>query len=300
MIVDVSIIIVNYNTGRLLLNCIRSIKEKTHGLSYEIVVVDNASSDRSGELAHSANHDVTVVNCAENLGYGRGNNRGMEEATGKYLFLLNPDTILLNNAVKIMFDYMEIPENRRIAVCGAALYNEKHAPAVSFGKFPSLCSMIWYSLPVPLKCRGNAGLVIHDAAKPFIIDYVTGADFFVRRNVLERTGCFDDNYFTYYEESDLSKRISGLGYQSVIVPSAAIMHLEGKSFKNSRKRKNLMYESSLYYLHKFHRKSPLFKVYCLVNEVKYKIYRLVSPAADFSLWTQMISASKKYRIKNNA
>lgn len=294
---DVSIIIVNYNTGKLLHDCIQSVKEKTDGLSYEVIVVDNASADDSIETVQSSHPDVKVVPCGENKGFGRGNNRGMQESTGKYYFLLNPDTLLMNNAIKIMFDFMERTENRNIAVCGGALYNARKEPAVSFGRFPTLCSMIFYSMPLSALFRGNEGLVLSAKRRPFPVDYVTGADFFIRQEVLELAGRFDEHYFAYYEESDLTKRISNLGYQSVIVPSANIMHLEGISFKNAVKRKKLKYESSLYYLSKFNKNDVLFKLYCLIHELKYNLYKILSPAVNTSLWNEMISISKQYRTK---
>ena len=294
---DVSIIIVNYNTRDLLLDCIQSVKEKTTGLSCEVIIVDNASSDGSVENVKRRHPDVKILGCNENSGFGKGNNLGMQMAVGKYYLLLNPDTLLMNNAIKIMFDFMERTENRNIAVCGAAIYNARQKPALSFGRFPTLCSMIFYSLPLSALFRGNEGLVLNTTGKPFPVDYVTGADFFIRREVLEKAGFFDEKYFAYYEESDLTKRIANQGYRSVIVPAANIMHLEGKSFKNPLKREQLMYASSLYYLSKFQKNGMLFKLYCLLNQAKYSLYKFLYPEVNASRWNEMISISKLYRTK---
>ncbi|HEX8932588.1 MAG TPA: glycosyltransferase family 2 protein [Patescibacteria group bacterium] len=295
---DVSIIIVNYNTGQLLQNCIQSIHDKTAGLFYEVIVVDNASDDGSVEMTKNHHPDVKILECRENLGFGRGNNLAMRKAAGKYFFLLNPDTLLLNNAIKIMFDFMEKADNRNIAVCGASLYGATQKPAVSFGKFPTLGSMILYSIPLSILFRGNDGLVLSEQRDPFAVDFVTGADFFVRQESINSAGDFDEKYFAYYEESDLTKRLAKLGYHSVIVPDAKIIHLEGKSFKGTMNRKKIMFESSLYYLHKFYPNSMLFKIYCRMNETKFKIYKILSPAANSSHWSEMISASKYYRANS--
>lgn len=294
---DVSIIIVNFNTRDLLHDCIQTIHDMTVGLTYEVIVVDNASDDGSLEMINNRHPDVKILGSRENLGFGRGNNWGMREAAGKYFLLLNPDTLLVNNAVKIMFDFMENAKNSEVAVCGARLYDATRKPAVSFGRFPTLSTMILYSLPLSLRFRKKEGLIMDEGREPFAVDFVTGADFFIRREVIDSTGGFDEKYFAYYEETDLAYRLSQQGYQSAIVPSARIIHLEGKSFNNALKRKKLMYESSLYYLDKFSERNLLFKLYCLVNEVKYRLYRFLSHAESASLWSEMVSASKQYRTK---
>ena len=295
---DITVISVNYKTKKLLKHCIESIKEQTSGVNYEVLVVDNASNDGSVEMVQTNYPDVKVLDCKENIGYGRGNNAGMKLATSSYYFFLNPDTVLMNNALKILFDFMERAENRSIAVCGAALFDGTHEPAVSFGKFPTVCSMIFYSLPFSALLRSKKeGIVPSPQTAPFTVDFISGADLFVRREVLERIGGFDEKYFAYYEEVDLAHRIAQLGYLSVIVPSAGIMHLEGRSFKHASRRKKLMYESSLHYLSKYKKKNSLFKLYCLVNEFKYRIYRLLLPASSSSFWSEMISTTKYYRTK---
>ena len=294
---DVSIIIVNYNTRDLLHDCIQSIHDVTAEISYEVIVVDNASDDGSLEMVKNRHPDVKVLESRKNLGFGRGNNWGMRQATGKYCLLLNPDSRLVNNAVKIMFDFMENAENCEIGVCGANLCDVSLKPAVSFGRFPTLGSMILYSLPLSQRFRNDEGLVMDEGREPFAVDFVTGADFFVRRELIDSTGGFDEKYFAYYEETDLAYRLSQEGHQSVIVPSARIIHLEGKSFNNALKRKKIMYESSLYYLSKYDECKLLFKLYCLINEAKFSIYRFLSQAESASLWSEMVSTSRRYRTK---
>ncbi len=295
---DISIIIVNHNAGKLLQDCVDSVKQRTLGVSFEIIIVDNASTDGSCEFLNSEYADVKVVRSVTNVGFGRGNNLGMQKATGKYIFLLNPDTALLNNAVKIMFDFMEHPENLSIAVCGSSLYDSSKKPAISFGRFPTPCSLIFYSIPLSAIIHRNDGLVLKAKKEFLFVDYVSGADYFVRREVIDEIGQFDENFFAYYDETDLAKRISAIGYKSVIVTAAAIMHLEGKCFKNSLHRRRVMFESSLYYMRKFYPNKTFMDIYCVMNETKFKIYKMLASAENASLWNEMITTSKSYRTRS--
>ena len=130
MEIAVSIIIVNYNTAELLNDCIDSVQSKTVNVDYEIIVVDNNSE--KGSLDHLIEKYPTVnfIFSEENLGFGRANNLGATKARGKYLFLLNPDTLLVNNAIAILYDFMEV--NPESGVCGGNLYKADNSPAISY------------------------------------------------------------------------------------------------------------------------------------------------------------------------
>ena len=125
---DVSVIIVNYNTEKLILDCLDSLYAKTEGLSFEVLVVDNASPVRPTLLPDDRR--ITFLPSPENLGFGRANNLGASHARGKYLFCLNPDTLLMNNAVKELFDFME--GHPEAGVCGANLYKADQTPGHSY------------------------------------------------------------------------------------------------------------------------------------------------------------------------
>lgn len=140
---DVSVIIINYNTLKMTDECICSVIEKTSGISYEIILVDNASTDGSKEF-FSNDPRVTYIYNDENLGFGRANNRGIEIASGKYLLLLNSDTLLLNNAVRLFFNYFEnYGDAQAIGALGCVLKDPCGNPVHSGGLFPTykgLCS----------------------------------------------------------------------------------------------------------------------------------------------------------------
>ena len=121
---DISIIIVNYNTKKLIKNCLKSVFEKTQGINFEVYVVDNNSRDGSCEMIEQDFPQVKLIKNTKNKGFGAANNIAIRESNAKYVFLLNSDTILLNNAIKIFFDFMEKPENQKISCCGGNLYNK--------------------------------------------------------------------------------------------------------------------------------------------------------------------------------
>jgi GT2 family glycosyltransferase len=135
---DVSIIIVSYNTKALLKQCLVSVFEKTHDIRFEVIVVDNASHDGSPQMVREEFPGVRLVE-SENKGFGHANNVGTKHAKGKYLFLLSPDTIVLNNAVKILFDFIDRHPN--VGICGGNLFDADKKPALSYQMF--LPSIFW-------------------------------------------------------------------------------------------------------------------------------------------------------------
>lgn len=219
---DVSIIIVNYNTKTLTSNCIESIFTYTRDVSFEIILVDNASVDGSKELFEIDNRIRYVYN-NENVGFGRANNIGYNHANGKYLFLLNSDTIIKNNAVKIFFDSMEKMEYN-VACIGTQLLGGDNNLTKSFGPFFSFKVIIPHSVEQ----------VINGIIPPngIVVPVVIGADMFLRRDVADKYGLFDPVFFMYEEENDVQRRYSSYGFVSKIISGPHIVHLEGKSNKN--------------------------------------------------------------------
>jgi GT2 family glycosyltransferase len=239
MNIDVTIIIVNYNTKDLLKDCLSSIYEKTVGLEYEIVVVDNASIDGSKQMVKNEFPDVKLIESKENLGFGRANNLGIINSKGKYIFLLNSDTILLNNAILIFYNYMEEHNsNESIGAIGGLLLDVKENPTFSFGEFPNTLSELRY-----IK-RKIAEKILK--TKPFNfsqfknhltinVEFITGADLFIPKKVIEKIGLFDQQFFMYYEETDLQKRMADEGFRRLIIVGPKIVHLEGGSFSSPSK-----------------------------------------------------------------
>lgn len=231
---DVSVIIINYHTAELIAGCLKSVFEKTEGISFEVIIVDNASGDGYEELLSAAfpGKPLKFLTLPENVGFGRANNAGFELASGRNILCLNPDTVLLNNAVKILSDYLD--SHPECGACGGSLYDRRMEPAVSFRRiFPGI---FW---ELDELASGRAERIMHGeniwfnhTGSPMEVSYINGADLMMPSKVVKRTGGFSPEFFMYFEETDLCRRIRRLGYRVMNVPSAKIQHLEGCSFEN--------------------------------------------------------------------
>ena len=253
-LMDVSIIIVNYNTSSLVLDCVKSIKDKTNAISYEIIVVDNDSP--CDEEAHhlAENPDVTFIKAPENLGFGRANNLGAEHASGEYLFFLNPDTQLMNNAIYEMVSFLKT--HARAGACGGNLYDAEGSPTHSYSRlFPSILKEIDFALQ-----RGISRLLFgnnhefNHTGEPLEVAYVTGADLMIPRSVWNQVGGFSDDFFMYYEETELEYRIKKAGFLVYSIPAAEIVHLEGKSFLLNVEREKRVLRGRFVYFYKVYGK----------------------------------------------
>lgn len=251
--IDVSIIIVNFNTEELILNCIDSILKETKGLSFEIIVVDNASPQRPVRLSNLS--DIHYVQSPANVGFGRGNNLGVKYAKGKYLFFLNPDTILLNNAIAIFFHYME--ENPDVGVCGGNLFNKDLKPTHSFEIMPpSIISEMFVLLSLVNKRGGDFNYTDKSKSVAFIV----GADLFIKTDLFREIGGFDTDFFMYFEETYLCYQVKKCGYGVINVPQAHIIHLIGKSSSFQEKKERMYLKSRKLYLIK--RYNKLYYIIC--------------------------------------
>ncbi len=249
---DVSIIIVNYNTRELLSNCLDSIVANTTGVEYEVIVVDNASSDGSVKMLETDFPWVQVIESKENLGFGRANNLGTEYAKGEYYFLLNSDTVLLNNTIQIFHRYAsEHPED---GVLGSILLDSNNLPSHSFSFLPSpkrlFKDLIFRYISLFHKFPPYRNKTI---TEPIPVEYITGADLWIPAKVYREVGGFDPDYFLYFEETDLQKRIHEKGIRRTIIPGPQITHLEGGSDNGpiwTRNRLNRFYKSQKIYSQK--------------------------------------------------
>lgn len=256
---DVSIIIVNYNTKEVTQNCINSIIEKTHGIEYEIILVDNASSDGSKEF-FSQNKDILFIPNKKNLGFGRANNIGIKIAKGKYIFLLNSDTYLLNNAVKDFFDYME-DSSSDIAVAGAYLKDKNLKDNTSEVHYLYIDKILRNALksllPQMIKRKNVKETISNIPPQNKYVEAVIGADMFIRKEAIVQCGMFDENIFMYCEEVDLQKRFTDNGYKIILIITPQIVHLEGSSSKKYSAKRNIMFMNGCFYYLRKH--NPLWK-----------------------------------------
>lgn len=249
--VDVSIILVNYNTLSLLNDALDSLFCLSSGFSFEVIVVDNNSSqDPSPELASRFGDRVRCVRLPKNVGFGRANNVGFDLASGRMMFLLNPDTVLINNAIKILLDYID--SHPKVGVVGGNLYDKEHRAGVSHKYFGESLAFELDSLfyePIGRLIYGR-NRVFNHTSHPLRVAYIIGADMMIRRSVLDCVSGFDPDFFMYAEESELSFRVRKAGYQIINVPQAKIVHLEGGSFDFSENRERMMLRGKVLYYEK--------------------------------------------------
>ena len=235
--VDVSIILVNYNTTQLLLQAIDSVYEKSNGFTFEIIVVDNNSSENpEKEIKKKYGNEIIFISLSENIGFGKANNEGIKIAKGQYIFLLNTDTYLINNAIYILMQYMDAHSD--VGSCGGNLYNAKLEHTYSYHRIPyGIWSYEISELTLGFSRRFVKHPFYNTSDRPIEVGNVSGANMMLRMTVLDMIGTFDPDFFMYCEESELSWRIRKAGYKNVNVPQAKIVHLEGKSSQIIEHRK---------------------------------------------------------------
>ena len=234
---DVSIIIINYNTIALATECIKSILQHTHGISYEIILVDNCSND---DIHRNVNENfagcdfIKCVQLDKNVGFGRGNNAGFNVANGDFVFCLNPDTLLVNDAVSILFNFMK--SNPDVGACGGNLFSIDKQPSHSFRRY--LPGMEWeldlLTFQKLGKLRYGKNSEFNHTRHPLDVGFITGADLMIRSDVVKKVKGFSTDFFMYFEETDICLKIRKAGYRIVSVPEAEIIHLEGGSFSDRK------------------------------------------------------------------
>ncbi len=254
---DVSVLLTTWNSREMTLDAVRSIGQNTRGITYEILVVDDASSDGTAEALRSEFPDLRLIVSEQNLGFVRANNLGARHARGRHLLLLNTDTLLANNAVAILSHFLE--DHVDVGVCGGLLLNRDMTPQVSYGDEPSFGQAFVDSLFLndifPGAGFPNRGTVPRlPCAGPIDVDYVTGAGLMIRRTIVESLGLFDELFREYCEETDLCRRVrTVLGLRVVFVPDATIIHFGGVSYgqfgEGQIRRHYLTYAK---YLSKYH------------------------------------------------
>lgn len=254
--VTVSIIIVNYKTKDLVMNAINSIYKYTQDILFEIIVVDNNSKDGIGELLTKQYPYIKFIQNPQNSGFGSANNIAIRQALGKYIFLLNPDTLLLNNAIKYFYDYYEMNKDKRIGCLGGFLEDTEGNTIHSYGNFLNYWYDVAYIAGYNLKKLFNLKRTkfirqtYQKFDNPIEVDYITGADLFIPRDVINDIGLFDKEFFMYSEETDLEYRMMKKGYKRIVIPEPRIIHLEGQSFSLSNNRRIMMNVSKFKYVKK--------------------------------------------------
>ncbi len=259
---DITVVIVNWNTGDLLRNCLNSVYETMKDIRYEIIVVDNASTDGSVAMLRKEFPTVTIIENRENRGFGAANNQAFAVMKGRYALLLNSDTILTKHAIGELFQFMENHLDTSLA-CGQLL-NEDGSRQNSIANFPTLItllantSLLEYLFPK----RFPSKRYIHK--NPVEIESAIGACVLVRKKAMDDIGVFDERYFFFFEETDWAYRMRSAGWKIYHVPSAVIYHLQGKSVGDSIRSRIEFYRSRYQFFKKYRRSIYVYAVYSII------------------------------------
>ncbi len=246
---NISIIIVNWNTKDLLRDCLSSIYKTIDPLTHEIIVVDNASSDGSMAMLAAEYPQVKIIANKENRGFGAANNQGFAVMQGRYALLINTDAVLTAGAVQKLWAFAEA--NSRVAIVCGQLLNADGSKQNSIAAFPTLLtlavntSLLEYLFPrrYPSKRYGHAG--------PLEVDSAIGACMMIRKKALDEVSFFDDRYFFFFEETDMAYAMKRSGWQIYQVPDALIYHLQGQSIGHNARSRIEFYRSRYQFLRKW-------------------------------------------------
>jgi GT2 family glycosyltransferase len=214
----------------LLADCLDSLAADPPSTSYEVLLVDNGSSDGTPDMVRERYPQVRIVPNERNLGFSGGNMLAAQHASGRLLLLLNPDTVVLPGAIDELLAALDADARNHVA--GACLLQEDGSPGSSWGDFPTVGWAVantapWNWLGVKPRSRSRMGSTCADLEGVAVVDWVSGAAFLVRRDVWNALGGLDEGYFMYFEETDLCHRVREAGGRVVVVPSARIVHREG-------------------------------------------------------------------------
>ncbi len=248
----VSIILVNYNGADILPHCLSSINKIIDIPAYEIIVVDNDSSDGSVELIVENFPEVRLLRQPKNCGFGAGNNAGAKLATGEFLLLLNTDTVITSNILPHLIELMQA--DPKVGIIGPKLLNKDGSLQISIS--PALGIKGEYQARQMHRDYLNISqrnLIEQKFQEIQEVDIVVGAAFFIRSSLFHSLGGFDENFFMYFEESDLCKRAQYQGYKIIYTPHISLIHLKGYSIQKAANKMAIEYRRSQIYYYQKHR-----------------------------------------------
>ncbi len=245
-----SIVIVSYNVGNYLKNCLESVNKTAQNLKPEIIVVDNNSTDNSLEILEREFPQVRVIKNSKNYGFAKGANRGMKQAQGEFVLLLNPDTIVYECAVTSMLEYME--NHPETGIVGPQLLDPDQSLQHSCRSFPTWS--VYFSNRQSLLNRffpsnkwSNKYLLKQiDHKQIQEVDWISGCCLLLRKKMLEEIDYLDEDFFMYIEDVDIARRAKAKNWKVVYFPSAKLVHFKSKSVLQNRTRMVVEHHKSMY------------------------------------------------------
>lgn len=243
--VRVSIIIVNYNAGQVLINCLNSIESHLQVVNYEVIIVDNCSTDGSLSVVEKKFPQIIIHRQEKNTGFGAGSNLGANIAKGEFLLFLNPDTLVKDN---ILLPLVELAQKESsIGVVGPNLLNLDG----TFQYSTQSTLSVWKEFLIKQNKKYN--LHAQTVSIQSEVSFVTGAAFFVRKKTFEAVGGFDENFFMYFEDVDLCLRVKKQGWKIIYTPKVSLIHIKGYSSRNISDAIAIEYRRSQIYYYQKHR-----------------------------------------------
>lgn len=299
---DLSIICVNWNSLEYLRECLASVYQNTRGISFEIIVVDNASPEGGVETLLEKFPEIVIVQSAENVGFARANNLGFERALGEYVLLLNPDTELRGSAINILV------ENARalgsFGVIGGKLLNtDLTIQTQAIQTFPTILNQLVNIESLRLRWPGcwlwNIAPLFVKNGKPVKVEVIPGACMLLKSEVFRKVGMFSEEYFMYAEDIDLNWKVRARGLANYYIEDAEIVHHGGKSSSRqvvSQWSTMMMYTAMLSYYRK--NRSPIYAaMYRLAMGmsavVRLGVLMVMYPFVDKQMY---LGASAKWRV----
>lgn len=242
MLPKLDIVIVNWNAGDYLYECVSSIKNAVNNnfILSNVVIVDNASIDRSLEKIDTNELPIKIIKNTENLGFAKASNQGAKGSDADYLLMLNPDTRLYANSLSVPIEFMEKEENKNVGIIGIQIVNDKNEISRNCARFPTPISMIYNSLGLDKafpKIFDSHFLSEWNHKTNRVVDQVLGAFFMIRKTIYDRIRGYDERFFVYYEDLDLALRASKKAYFSYYLADAYIYHKGGGVTENVKAKR---------------------------------------------------------------
>jgi GT2 family glycosyltransferase len=258
---ELSVIILNYNGEAYIKNCLDSIFSNGEGINFEVIMIDNASTDSSLDIVKRNFPQVRIIENSINYGYSKGNNIGIHQSRGEYCLILNSDTEILPRSLKRSLDF--IKKTPALSIVCAKVLNFDETPQVNCRRFPNFFSDYLNHAFFKIKYIDNPiskRQIIRtwESDKIQQVDWASGCFLLTRKKDLEKAGMFDENFFLLYEDIDLCKRFSRIGGQTIYYPQAIIKH-KGGGILGTEKLIPLAclygFQSAVYYFRKHHGKA---------------------------------------------
>lgn len=245
---DVTIAVINWNTREMLAKCLKTLSDAQPLLSYEIRVIDNHSTDGSPQMVNRDFSEVELVENAGNLGFSAAANQALRQSAAKYVFILNSDTEIDNEAIEILVDFAD--HHQEAGVIGPALFNSDGSTQITGRNFPSFwdatmhafLGVIWHNNPWSVRYK----MLDWNRQSERIVDWVSGAAMFIRRDAAKEVNFFDETFFMYVEDLDFCYRLNKKNWKVYFCPQAKVVHHLGKSSEQSNTKMIVEFQKSMY------------------------------------------------------